>query len=71
MSITLANHLSKRLRKLREKHKFTQEEIAERASLGVRYYQLLESGDPADIRLSTLERLAKAFHLPPSELIKS
>ncbi len=71
MSIPLPQHVSRKLSQIRKKYKLTQEEVAERAGIGVRYYQLLESPRAVDIRLSTLEKLAKALRLPPSQLLKS
>jgi transcriptional regulator with XRE-family HTH domain len=57
----LIQFISLRLRELRIRHQFTQEETAELIGLSMRYYQLLESGRKKQIWLATAERLASAF----------
>jgi transcriptional regulator with XRE-family HTH domain len=66
---TIALKLAQRLKKLRIKHGLTQEQTAERADLPIRYYQKLESKSPYAIRITTLEKLAKAFKTTPSKLL--
>jgi len=66
---TIALKLTQRLRKLRIKHNLTQEQVAEKADLAIRYYQKLESKSPYAIRITTLEKLAKAFKTTPSKLL--
>ncbi len=58
------------LRKLRKRLELTQEEMAERVGMDVRYYQRLESRTPNAVRLDTIEKLAKALRLPPWKLLK-
>jgi transcriptional regulator with XRE-family HTH domain len=58
-----------RVKQLREALGLTQESFAERAGLGYKYYQSVEAGRRRDIRLSTLEKLAKACGLELSELV--
>ena len=62
--------LGKRLRGLRAKRRLTQEQAAELIGLSLRYYQKLESKDPRDTRIETLERIAKGFKLSLNELLK-
>lgn len=64
-----ANRLLERLRKLRAAHNLTQEDFAERAGLSYKYYQAVEGGRKIDLRLSTLERLARAYNLEVHELL--
>lgn len=60
----------KRLKDLRKKKKMTQEELASLADLEYKYIQRLESKKPSSPTLNTLEKLAKAFGLSPTELLK-
>lgn len=55
--------LAKRLKQLREKAGLTQEEFAERAGMDYKFYQRIEANRKADIRLSTLERIAAAYRI--------
>lgn len=61
--------LSTRLRQLRIKYGFTQEEMAEKGGLDARYYQRLESRKPPAIKIDTLDRLARALEIPCSQLL--
>jgi transcriptional regulator with XRE-family HTH domain len=65
----MAKRLLARVKQLRESLELTQEAFAERAGLGYKYYQSVEAGRRRDIRLSTLEKLAKACGLAPWELL--
>ena len=47
----------------------TQEVFAESAGMSYKYYQAVETGKKPDLRLSTLERLAKAHRLEFSQLL--
>lgn len=61
---------AKRLRQLREKRGWTQEELAEYADMAVRQVQYLESKKPSPAKIDTLEKLAEAFNLPIWRLLK-
>jgi transcriptional regulator with XRE-family HTH domain len=69
----VANDISKRLlarvKELRQALGLSQEAFAEKAGLGYKYYQSVEAGRKRDIRLSTLEKLAKGCGLGLSELL--
>jgi transcriptional regulator with XRE-family HTH domain len=65
----LADRLLARIRQLREAKGLTQETFAEKAGLAYKYYQHVESGRRRDIRLSTIEKLAKALDLEPFQLL--
>ncbi len=65
----IARKLSKRIKQLREDKKWTQEEVAERIGMDMRYYQRLESKKPYVIRIDTLEKIAKAFKITASKLL--
>ena len=64
-----ASRLLGRVRALRKARGLSQEAFAEKAGLGYKYYQHVESGRRRDIRLSTLEKLAKACGLELWELL--
>lgn len=59
-----------RLKHLRKRHGLTQERLAELADISEKHIQRLESHQPCGVRLITLERIAKAFGLGLSELLK-
>ena len=61
---------AKRLRSLRKRRGWTQEQLAERADLAYRHVQRLESlKNPPPAKIDTLERLAQAFQLSPARLL--
>ncbi|HWA85310.1 MAG TPA: helix-turn-helix transcriptional regulator [Opitutus sp.] len=57
------------MKKLREACGLSQEAFAEKAGIGYKYYQHVEAGRKRDIRLSTLQKLAKACGLELWELL--
>ena len=59
-----------RLRQLRKRSSMTQEEVAERAGISEKHLQRLESNKPCDIRLATLNQIAKAFKISVTDLLK-
>jgi transcriptional regulator with XRE-family HTH domain len=69
MQSRLAQRLPVRIRQLREQRGVTQEAFAEEAEISYKYYQAIEAGRKVDLRLSTLERLAKAHGLEVWELL--
>ncbi|MCK5611129.1 helix-turn-helix transcriptional regulator [Candidatus Pacearchaeota archaeon] len=70
MSKGIRIRFAERLRKLRLKKKWTQEELAEYADLSYRHIQRLESlKNPPPAKIDTIEKLAKAFKITPSKLI--
>jgi transcriptional regulator with XRE-family HTH domain len=58
-----------RLRQLREVHGLTQEAFAEMSGITYKYYQQIEQGRKPELRLSTLERLAKAYGIEVYQLL--
>jgi len=58
-----------RLRELRKLHDITQEQFSETAHFSYKFYQLIEIGRKCDLRLSTLERLAKAYGIEVHQLL--
>lgn len=70
MERTIATKIARRLRELRKKHGYTQEKLAELSGVDYKHIQLLEGKDPPSVRVDTLEKIAKAFNLTPSSLLK-
>ena len=69
MQSRMVTHLLDRLRQLRLSRDLTQEAFAEEARISYKYYQAIEAGRKADLRLSTLERLARAHGIEVWELL--
>lgn len=61
---------SKHLRSLRKKYNLTQEELSEKSNISYKNIQYLEAQDPSCPTLITLNKLAKAFDISLSELMK-
>jgi transcriptional regulator with XRE-family HTH domain len=57
-----------RVRELRKALGLTQEEFAERGGFDYKYYQHLEAGRKHNLKVSTLDKLAKACGIPLSDL---
>ncbi|MHC4123959.1 MAG: helix-turn-helix domain-containing protein [Planctomycetota bacterium] len=62
--------MAKRIRELRRKCGYTQERLAEIADIDYKHIQLLESKKPCAATIRTIEKLAKAFKVSPSKLLK-
>jgi transcriptional regulator with XRE-family HTH domain len=60
--------LGKNLRRARERLKLTQEEVAERSGVHATEVSRIEASK-RDPRVSTVERLAKAVEVSPSDLL--
>lgn len=58
-----------KLKQLRQGRGWTQEEFSERSGISYKYYQAVEAGRKQDLRLSTLERLAKAYQMEVWQLL--
>ncbi|MBU1367742.1 MAG: helix-turn-helix domain-containing protein [Candidatus Omnitrophica bacterium] len=54
---------------MRKKQKITQEEFANRADIDYKYMQKIEGKNPPNIKVETLEKLAKAFNVSLSKLL--
>jgi transcriptional regulator with XRE-family HTH domain len=61
---------SKRIRALRKELDLTQEQLSERSDISYKNIQYLESKNPTCPNLRTLNKLAKGFGLPLSELLE-
>ena len=72
MAQDIRKQLSNRIRELRAKRGFTQQELAEAADLDYKSIQRLEAKHPKFYpKVDTLERLAKALDTSLSDLFRS
>lgn len=62
------NKFAQRLRKLRKAHKMSQEKLAEKADLSLTFVGYLERAEK-NPTLTTLNKIAKALNMSPSELL--
>ncbi len=69
MANDTAKRLLARVKEFREARGLSQEAFAEKAGIGYKYYQHVESGRRRDIRLSTLIKIAGGLGLTLSELV--
>ena len=65
-----SKRLSQMLRTLREEKGWTQEELAEKASVERSYLTKLETGDKVNPSLAVLKRLAKSLRVTVTELLE-
>ena len=68
-NLSIRQDFAKRLRKLREINNLTQQELAELADLDYKHIQKLESNYPTNVKLETINKLAKAFKMKCAELL--
>ncbi len=69
MPSDIRQQFGRRLRELRRKAGYTQQQLAELAELDYKHLQQLESNHSPYPRLDTLDKLAKAFKITPSKLL--
>jgi len=67
--VRLTLRFGEALRRLRRAQGLTQEELAARAELSVRHYQLLEAGESINPELLTLVALCRALEVGIAELV--
>ncbi len=62
--------LARRIKEIRKKRRLTQEEAAEKTGIKYKYYQEIEGSKPRDMKLSTLEKIAKGLQVSLWKLFK-
>jgi transcriptional regulator with XRE-family HTH domain len=62
--------LGKKIKMFRARRKLTQEQLAEFTKTSYKYIQRIEGKNPPDIRLTTIEKLARALKTSPSKLLE-
>ncbi|MDD5681254.1 MAG: helix-turn-helix transcriptional regulator [Candidatus Omnitrophica bacterium] len=70
MELSIRLKFGKRLRELRNKRKLTQDKLSELADIDYKYLQKIEGKNPPNIKLETIEKLAKTLKVKPSELLE-
>jgi len=70
MSTTINIKLGQKIKELRGKRQITQEQLAELTKTSYKYIQRIEGKTPPDLRLTTIEKIAKALKTSPSKLIE-
>lgn len=71
MTASINLKLGQKIKVLRQKRGLTQEQLAELVKTSYKYVQRIEGKNPPDLRISSLERIAKALKTTPTELLKS
>ena len=61
---------AKRIKELRRKRGYTQEKLSELSGIDYKYLQRMEGKSPPNIKIETIERLAKAFKISVSKLLE-
>ena len=67
--VSLRKQLGNRVRKLRERRKWSQEQLAHEGGLARSFAGAIERGEK-DLRLTTLVKLANTFRIPVRDLFK-
>ncbi len=62
--------LGPKIKELRQKRGLTQEQLAELVKTSYKYVQRIEGKNPPDLRVSSLEKIAKALKITTAELLK-
>jgi transcriptional regulator with XRE-family HTH domain len=60
-----------KIKALRKRRGFTQEELANAAELEYKYIQRIESKNPPNLGIETLEKIAKALKVSISKILES
>jgi len=69
MKINIRTSLGKKIKELRNKRKLTQEELAYETGIDYKYLQRIEGKTPPNIKIETIEKLAKALNVKPAKLL--
>ena len=69
MTSNIKLRFAQRLRELRSKYGYTQQQLAELADIDYKHLQRLEGKNPSAARIDTIEKLATAFNVSCSKLL--
>lgn len=69
MGSSLAQSLGRQIKILRGKRGLTQADLAELTGIDYKYIQKIEGKSSPDLRLTTLEKIAKALKVPCAKLL--
>lgn len=70
MGKTITKQFGKHIRNLRLKKELTQEELASRSKISLKYIQRIEGSDPPNIGIESIEKLAKGLGMESWKLLK-
>ena len=71
MKTSIQVQIGKKIRELRTKLGMTQEGLAEITGIDYKYIQRIEGKNPPNLKVETIEKLAKGLKTTPAELLKS
>lgn len=71
MKEDVLHQLGERVKTLRKSHNMTQEELAVRSGISLKYIQRVEGKAPSNIGLEYLDKLSKGFDLPFGNCLNS
>ncbi len=69
MKTSLKIVVGRRIKEVRQKAGFTQEELAENSGVDYKYLQTMEGKNPPNLKLETIEKLAQALKISPAKLL--
>ena len=61
--------LGQRIKELRAARKITQEKLADTSGIDYKYLQTIEGKSPPNVKIETLEKIAKALNIKVSKLL--
>jgi len=70
MEMDIRLKLARKIRELRQRKELTQEQLSELSGVDYKHIQLLESKKAPAAKIDTIEKIAKAFDITPSKLLK-
>ena len=70
MQTNIRLKMAKKIKELRHKRGYTQEKLSELSGIDYKYLQRMEGKSPPNIKIETIERLAKAFKISVSKLLE-
>jgi len=62
--------LARNIKQARMRRGYTQEELAEAAKTSYKYIQRIEGRTPPDLRISSIQKIAKALRVKISQLVE-
>jgi len=69
MEKTIQQKVGNKIKEYREKRKLTQEELSEKSGIDYKYLQKIEGKTPPNLKVETIERIARALNISPSKLL--
>lgn len=70
MATLIRLKIGKKIKDLRKKRGYTQDQLAELAEIDYKYLQRIEGKTPPNLKVETIEKLAKALKTSPSHLLE-